>query len=100
MLLEIKVVPGSKGFALSFRNGWRANVAAQPEKGKANLELEKELGNLLSCPVRVVRGHSSRRKVLEIGIDESEFRMRTSSLINRNDNRTSREDTNRKQIGK
>ena len=80
MLLEIKAVPNSKRFGMSYTGGWRVNLASPPDKGRANLELEKELTWLLGCPVRVVRGAKSRRKVLEIGLDENEFAKKTEAL--------------------
>jgi uncharacterized protein YggU (UPF0235/DUF167 family) len=79
MLLEIKAVPNSKRFGLSFKEGWRVNLTFAPEKGRANIELEKELGRLLDCPVRVVSGARGRRKVLEVGLDENEFARRTKA---------------------
>ncbi len=77
----MKVTPNAKRFGIRFKDGWRASVAAPPDKGRANRELESELSKLLSCPVRVVRGASSRRKVLEVGLDEDEFSRRTKAYL-------------------
>ena len=79
MLLEVKVSPNAKSFRLWFKGGWRVNITSPPEKGKANLELERELGRLLESPVKIIRGHSSKRKVLEVGLDENEFGRRTKA---------------------
>lgn len=59
--------------------GWRGaeivvRVTAPPEDGKANAAVEKVVASAFKVPksaVRVVRGHSSRTKMLEIdGVDE------------------------------
>ncbi len=54
--------------------GWRGaelvvRVSAPPEDGKANLAVEKTIARAVGVPkstVRVVRGHSSRVKQIEI----------------------------------
>ncbi|MFH1447250.1 MAG: DUF167 domain-containing protein [Candidatus Micrarchaeota archaeon] len=81
MLLEIKVTPNARKFALSFRDCWRISVISPPKKGKANLEVMSELSRLLSCPVRVVKGASGRRKLLEVDLDEDEFKRRTEAYL-------------------
>jgi uncharacterized protein (TIGR00251 family) len=83
LILEVKVSPNAKCFGLSFKDVWKASVASPPEKGKANAELVRELGRLLGCPVRIVRGASGRRKVLEVGLDEDEFGRRTKACVGR-----------------
>jgi len=79
LLLEVKVTPNAKKFGFRYKNGWRISVTSQPEKGKANAELEKELAALLQCEVRVRRGLASRKKLLEVGLDEDEFERRTKN---------------------
>lgn len=81
MLLEVKAIPNSRQFRLWFRDGWRVNTASPPQKGKANQEIEKELGRMFSCTVRVVRGAGGRRKVLEVGLDEDAFKERTKAYL-------------------
>ncbi len=59
--------------------GWRGadllvRVSAPPEAGKANAAVEKTIAAALGVPkstVRVVRGHSSRSKLVEIEADDS-----------------------------
>jgi uncharacterized protein (TIGR00251 family) len=59
--------------------GWRGaellvRVTAPPEAGKANAAVEKTVAAALGLPksaVRVVRGHSSRSKQVEIEADDS-----------------------------
>ncbi|MFH0817681.1 MAG: DUF167 domain-containing protein [Candidatus Micrarchaeota archaeon] len=81
MLLELKVTPNAKKFGFRNKNGWKASVASPPNKGKANKELEFELSKLLSCPVRVIKGASSRRKVLEVDLEVDEFSRRTKAYL-------------------
>jgi uncharacterized protein len=54
-------------------DGWRARVAAPPERGRANAALVALLSEMLGVPrsgVRVVAGHTARRKIVEIeGLD-------------------------------
>jgi len=56
-----------------YGDGWRARVAAPPERGKANAALVELLAETLDVPrarVRVVGGQTSRRKIVEIeGLD-------------------------------
>ncbi len=79
MLLEVKVSPNSKKFGFRYKDGWKARVVSRPEKGKANLELEREMKKLLGCGIRVVRGLTSRKKVLEVDLNEDEFSRRTKA---------------------
>jgi uncharacterized protein YggU (UPF0235/DUF167 family) len=55
-------------------------VTAPPERGKANAAVEEVLGNALGLPtgcVRVVVGHTSPHKIVEIdGLEEAEVRRR------------------------
>lgn len=80
--LEIKVVPGSS------RNrvvGWlggalKVRVTAPAERGKANAAVEATIAEAVGVPaasVRVVAGHASPRKVIEIaGLSAAEVRDR------------------------
>ena len=50
-------------------DGWKARIAAPPERGRANAALVTLLAAALAVPpdqVRVVAGQTSRRKVVEI----------------------------------
>lgn len=65
------VSPGANRSELVGRHGdgWRARIAAPPERGRANDALCKLLGDALRVPtrsVRVVAGHTARAKVIEI----------------------------------
>lgn len=80
--LPIKVVPASSRDGVT---GWlgdalKVRVRAPAERGKANLAVEKIVAEAIGVApesVRVVKGHTSPRKVLEIsGISESEVHSR------------------------
>ncbi len=78
----MKVVPGASRDEVA---GWlgaalKVRVTAPPERGKANAAVEELLAEALGLPrgsVRVVAGHGSPRKSVEIaGLDEAEARRR------------------------
>ena len=84
--LNVKVVPGSSRACIA---GWlgetlRVRVTAPPERGKANAAVEELLAGALALPrdaVRIVAGHASARKVVELsGLAEAELRSRLSRL--------------------
>ena len=76
------VSPGASRSELVGRHGegWRARVAAAPERGRANEALCKLLAEALDVPrrsVQVVAGQSARVKVVEIdGLDLGEIERR------------------------
>jgi uncharacterized protein len=73
--IAVIVSPGAARSELVGRHGdgWRARVAAPPERGRANAALVELLADALDVPlarVRVVGGHKARRKIVEIdGLD-------------------------------
>jgi uncharacterized protein (TIGR00251 family) len=78
MRLSVKVVPKSSRNAVT---GWvgetlKICVTAPPEKGKANAAVEAVLAGALGVArerVRLVSGHASPRKTVEIdGLDDDE----------------------------
>jgi uncharacterized protein (TIGR00251 family) len=69
--LKIKVVPGARRTEIVGRydDGLKVRVAAPPEGGKANQALIEVLARELGVKneaVRIVRGHASPHKVVEI----------------------------------
>ena len=86
--LRIRVQPGAKRAEL---RGWLADgalklaVAAPPAGGRANqavAELLAETLGLRSRDVRVVRGSSSRSKLIEVeGVDDGALRSRLSAAL-------------------
>jgi uncharacterized protein len=84
--LQVKVVPGSSRSSIA---GWmgetlRIRVTAPPERGKANAAVEELLAQVLELArdrVRIVSGHGSPRKLVEItGVDAVELRRRLEKL--------------------
>lgn len=78
-LLNVKVVPGARRSEVAGRygEGVKIRVAAPPEDGRANRALIETLAEALGvkpASIRVVRGHTSPQKVVEIdGIEPSEI---------------------------
>jgi uncharacterized protein (TIGR00251 family) len=74
MIIEVSVVPGSRRFSITVKNG-RIKIALKnpPENNRANIELIKELSSLTGSSVRLISGHNSKKKKLEIGISESDW---------------------------
>ena len=69
--ISVTVSPGASRTELVGRHGdgWRARIAAPPERGRANEALCKLLAKQLSVArgsVEVVAGRSSRAKIVEI----------------------------------
>jgi uncharacterized protein (TIGR00251 family) len=77
--IELTVSPGAARSELVGRHGdgWRARVAAPPERGRANRALVELLAGALDVPrdrVVVVAGQTGRRKVVEVaGLDAAEI---------------------------
>jgi len=81
MIVEVGVITGAKAFKLEMREGrLRAYIQSQPERNKANMELIKELSSRLGVPVRLVSGHSARRKRLEVPLDQADWDRFLSSI--------------------
>jgi uncharacterized protein (TIGR00251 family) len=81
VIIEVTVVPRSGRFSLSLKDGQvRISLKSAPEQNKANLELVKGLSKALGRPVRIVSGHKSKRKRLEIDISQEEWETFLESL--------------------
>ena len=70
-LLNVKVVPGSSRDRVAGRygDGIKVQVSAPPEGGRANRAVEELLAGALALKahqVKVVKGHTQPRKVVEI----------------------------------
>ena len=80
--ISVTVSPGARRSELVGRHGdgWRARIAAVPERGRANEALCRLLAAALSVPrssVRVVAGHGAREKIVEIdGVEPAEIERR------------------------
>ncbi len=69
--MRLRVVPGSKesGVVGRYGDAWKLRVAAPPERGKANdaaIRLLAETLSVGSDDIRLVAGHGSRDKVVEV----------------------------------
>jgi hypothetical protein len=69
--ISVTVSPGASRTELVGRHGdgWRARIAAPPERGRANKALVELLAVTLEVPVsslRIVAGRSGRVKVVEV----------------------------------
>ena len=69
--IRVRVSPGAARTELVGKHGdgWKARVAAPPERGRANDALVELLSAALAVPrsaVRVVSGHAARTKVVEV----------------------------------
>ncbi len=77
--IELTVSPGAARSELVGRHGdgWRARVAAPPERGRANRALVELLAEALGVHrdrVAVVAGLTGRRKVVEVtGLEPAEL---------------------------
>jgi uncharacterized protein (TIGR00251 family) len=80
--ISITVSPSAERSELVGRHGdgWRARVAAPPERGRANAALCALLGEALDVPrsaVRIVGGARGRTKIVDVeGIDAAEVERR------------------------
>ena len=81
------VSPGAARNELVGRHGpgWKARIAAPPERGRANRALEELLADVLGVNrnrIAVVAGHTSRRKVVEVeGLEAPEIVRRLEAAI-------------------
>jgi uncharacterized protein len=81
--LRLRVVPasGTSGIVGRYGEAWKLRVAAPPERGKANeatLDLLAETLGLAATDLRLVSGHASRDKTVEVSgltTDEAERRL-------------------------
>lgn len=68
MIIEIHVKPGSnENKILEKGTVWKIAIKAKPEEGKANAELIKFLEKELKNKVEIIRGKTSKKKVIKIG---------------------------------
>jgi uncharacterized protein (TIGR00251 family) len=88
--LRVRVVPGAKkpGLAGRYGNAWKVRVSAPAERGAANdavLELLAAALGVRLRDVRLVSGHASRDKIVELaGLPPAETEARLAA-VNRKD---------------
>lgn len=69
--LRLRVIPGSgkPGIVGRYGDGWKLRVTASPERGKANeatLDILADTLGLAATNLRLVSGHGSRDKTVEV----------------------------------
>ena len=85
--ISVTVSPGAARTELVGRhgNGWKARVAAPPERGRANNALVELLSDMLAVPrssVRVASGLASKTKVVEVdGLEDGEAERRLTRSL-------------------
>jgi uncharacterized protein len=85
--LQIKVVPGSSRDRIAGKLGdaLKVQVAAAPERGKANqavINLIADSLGLRTGDIQIVQGQTQPHKVLQInGIEQNELDRRVSGLL-------------------
>ena len=85
--LRLHVVPRAtkEGVIGRYGDGWKVRVAAAPDRGQANAALVEILAAVLRVrprDVRVVSGHASRDKIVEVagvGLADSEARLASAT---------------------
>ncbi len=84
MFISVRVHPSAvRNELVGLSHGvWQVRVSAPPVKGKANREMLAFLGQILGVPkssLRLIKGHTSRNKVIAIdGLTEEEITKRLS----------------------
>ena len=80
--LRLRVIPGSgkPGIVGRYGDGWKLRVTAPPERGKANeatLDMLADTLGLAATNLRLVSGHGSRDKTVEVaGLTTAEAKRR------------------------
>jgi hypothetical protein len=72
MQITVRVIPGSSRSDVEPGDPWRVHVHARPAEGKANEELLQIISRhfgVAPSAVRILRGHASRSKTVEIGLE-------------------------------
>jgi uncharacterized protein (TIGR00251 family) len=83
--LRLRVVPGAAkpGVVGRYGEGWKVRVSAPPERGAANDAVVELLARTLSVrarDIRLVSGHGSRDKIVEVaGVPPIETEARLAS---------------------
>lgn len=85
--LSLKVVPGASRERVVGRLGdaWKVQVAAPPEGGRANEAVTALLADALGvrpAQVRILRGHTRGRKVVEVeGVNQADAEARLAASV-------------------
>jgi uncharacterized protein (TIGR00251 family) len=64
--VDVKASSNRESVELIEEGHYMVHVRAPPRKGKANAAIVKLLRKHLGCPVTLVSGHTSNRKIFEV----------------------------------
>ncbi len=60
---------------------WHVHVTSVPQHNRANAELEKECTRLFGVQVKIMKGHSSSKKVLDIPLSAEAIELILSNFL-------------------
>ncbi|MBI5223452.1 DUF167 domain-containing protein [Candidatus Micrarchaeota archaeon] len=81
MKIEVRVTPNSKKVRILREEGYlKINLKSPAQNNRANRELLDLLSDFFGASVILLSGHLSKRKKLEVAIQEDVFLARLSSL--------------------
>jgi uncharacterized protein (TIGR00251 family) len=66
IIIEVKTLSKTEKIEKISDNYYLIHVKAKPKKGKANITILKLLRKHFGVPARILSGHSSRRKIIEL----------------------------------
>lgn len=75
-ILHLKVLTGKKQFQLNWNNTEKklyVETKSNPEKGRANKEIVKELKKFFKSEVELISGFKSKEKIVEINSSKEEL---------------------------
>lgn len=81
--ISVQIIPNASASEIASHEGstWRIRLQAPPIEGKANLALVRFLSDRLQLAPRhisILSGHTSRRKILNVPLDEETIQERLS----------------------
>ncbi len=83
--LNASVSCGKRSFKVTGFDQWKKTVKIslkeKPVGGKANKELEKELGKLFSAKTAVVSGHKSKEKRIFVEAEKKQVEKRLAEML-------------------
>ncbi len=84
ILLELNVSPNKCRFCFDGFDKWtnrlRVKITNQPEKGKANKELIRELEKFFNTKVEIIKGQKSRYKTVLVHVSPENAREKLETL--------------------
>ena len=74
-ILHLKVSTGKKQFQLNWKKEEKVlcvEIKSNPDKGKANKEIVKELKKFFESEIKIISGFKSKEKIVEISSSQKE----------------------------